>query len=307
MKEKSSKKPEDGVSSMQITPKFEIDYSKDFFSRQAFLTVTGQLNVEAYALGLSDVYTFGPTFRAENSHTSRHLAEFWMIEPEMCFADLKDTTDVAEDYLKFCIKFVLENCDNDLDFFEARIEKGLRDRLKNVLENDFVRLTYTKAIEILLEPANLEAGKFAERPYWGIDLGSEHERYLAEKLFKKPVVIVNYPESFKAFYMKRNDEKVLVGGEEMETVQGMDILVPKIGEIIGGSVREERLDVLEDLMEKKGLEKEGYEWYLDLRRFGTVPHAGFGVGFERLVMFITGVENIRDVIPFPRAPGLCEF
>lgn len=288
--------------------KFEVDYNKDFFSRPAFLTVTGQLNVEAYAVGLSDCYTFGPTFRAENSHTSRHLAEFWMIEPELSFSDLKDCMDVAEDYLKFCIQFALENCAGDLKFFEQRVEKGLLDRLKNVSENAFIRLTYTEAIEILNQPEHLAAGKFEEKPYWGIDLGSEHERYLTEQVYHKPVVIVNYPASFKAFYMKRNPEKVtLESGEVMETVQGMDILVPKIGEIIGGSVREENLEVLEGVMEEKGLDKSLYNWYLDLRRFGTVPHAGFGVGFERLIMFVTGVENIRDVIPFPRAPGQCEF
>lgn len=308
-KEQKKKTESEAMEDLSVSDKkkIDIDYSKDFFSRQAFLTVTGQLNVETYSVGMSDVYTFGPTFRAENSHTSRHLAEFWMIEPELAFTDLPDLINVAEDYIKYCIAFGLENCKEDLKFFDLRVEKGIIDRLKNVLENDFIRLTYTEAIDILLKPEHLKKGKFEEKPYWGIDLGSEHERYLTEQVYKKPVIVVNYPASFKAFYMKRNDEKVSAGGQEHYTVQGMDMLVPKIGELLGGSVREERLSVLEELMDQKKLDKEHYSWYLDLRRYGTVPHSGFGLGFERLIMFMTGVENIRDVIPFPRTPGNCEF
>eukprot|EP00924_Labyrinthula_sp_SR-Ha-C_P016811 maker-scaffold_6-augustus-gene-15.24-mRNA-1 protein AED:0.07 eAED:0.07 QI:0/0/0/1/1/1/2/0/1006 len=279
----------------------KIDMSKDFFSKEAFLTVTGQLNVEAFAVSMSDCYTFGPTFRAENSHTSRHLAEFWMIEPEMCFCTLPDLINLAEDFLKYCLVYAINHCKSDLEFFEQRIEPGLMERLKNVLDNDFQRMTYTEAIDELMKSEAAGTVKFNEKVEWGIDLGSEHERYLTEKIYKKPVVLVDYPASFKAFYMKRNE----LGDqhESRQTVQGMDILVPRIGEIVGGSVREERLSILEEVVKAQELPKENYEWYLDLRRFGTVPHAGFGVGFERLVMFATGVENIRDVIPFPRTPG----
>ena len=281
----------------------DVDYGEDFFGKPAFLTVSGQLNVETYACALSDVYTFGPTFRAENSHTARHLAEFWMIEPELCFATIEDDMNLAEDYLKYCTQYVLDKCKDDLAFFEKRVEPGLTERLQNVVDQRFERMTYTKAIEILNKPENLAAGKFEEEPNWGIDLGSEHERFLTEKIYKKPVIITDYPFSFKAFYMLRNapDE------QGRETVQAMDILVPKIGEIIGGSAREYRLEILEEAMKMKDVDSEHLEWYKDLRRYGTVPHAGFGLGFERLIMYVTGVDNIRDVIPFPRTPGQCSY
>jgi asparaginyl-tRNA synthetase len=272
-----------------------IDYSKDFFGKPTYLTVSGQLNAEIYACALSDVYTFGPTFRAENSHTSRHLAEFWMIEPEMAFADLKDDMDNAEEFLKYLINHVMTNCKEDLQFFDKFIEKGLIERLTHVLKTPFERISYDKAIDILTS-----SNKSFEFPVeWGIDLQSEHERYLTEEHFKKPVILKNYPEEIKAFYMRQN--------EDNKTVAAMDILVPKIGEIIGGSQREERLDLLEKKIEKMGLRKEDYWWYLELRKYGTIPHSGYGVGFERLVQFITGVENIRDVIPFPRYPGHADF
>ncbi|KAG7370968.1 asparaginyl-tRNA synthetase [Nitzschia inconspicua] len=278
-----------------------VDYSKDFFGKRVNLTVSGQLNVETHACALSDVYTFGPTFRAENSHTGRHLAEFWMIEPEICFADLADDINLAEDYLKYCVKFALENCADDLEFFETSPhgEEGLRDRLKNVLDNPFVRLTYTQAIEVLQKAVAEDGVKFEEEPVWGIDLPSEHERYLCEKVYKKPVVLTDYPKDIKAFYMKLNEDE--------KTVAAADILVPKIGEIIGGSQREHRLDVLKKRCEEMGLDPRQVWWYLDLRRYGTVPHAGFGLGFERLILFITGLQNIRDVIPFPRYPQNAEF
>jgi len=281
----------------------EIDYSQDFFSKPASLTVSGQLNVECFSCALSDVYTFGPTFRAENSHTSRHLCEFWMIEPEIAFATLDDDMNLAEEYLKFCVQYVLDHCPDDIDFFEKRVEKGLRTRLTNVLENPFERLTYTRAIEILNEPKNLKRGKFEEKPEWGIDLGSEHERFLTEQVFKKPIILTHYPIDIKSFYMRQCDPDE----KGRRTCEAMDVLVPKIGEIIGGSAREERLDVLESRIEELNLEAENFDWYTDLRRYGSVPHAGFGLGFERLVMFTTGVENIRDVIPFPRWPGNCSY
>jgi asparaginyl-tRNA synthetase len=267
------------------------DYSQDFFGKPAYLTVSGQLEGEMIACALSDIYTFGPTFRAENSHTSRHLAEFWMIEPEMAFADLKDNMDCAESYLKFCLSYALENCCEDLEFFDKFIEQGLLERLNHVVTTPFARLTYTEAVEILKN-----CPKTFEFPVdWGIDLQSEHERYLAEEHFKKPVILTDYPAKIKSFYMRANDDG--------KTVAAMDILVPKIGEIIGGSQREDRLEVLDKKMMELGLNKEDYKWYLQLREFGTVPHAGFGLGFERLVLFTTGMENIRDVIPFPRFPG----
>ena len=277
----------------------EVDFHEDFFARAAFLTVSGQLNVECYSCSLSDVYTFGPTFRAENSHTSRHLAEFWMIEPEIAFADLEDDMNLAEDFVKFCTQYVMDTCMNDLEFFDARIEPGLIKRLENVLEEPFARITYTKAIEVVKEIHDSGTHKFEEYPEWGIDMGSEHERYLSEVVYKKPVIVTDYPQSFKAFYMRKNEDGL--------TCQAMDILVPKIGELIGGSVREERLDVLDECIRAKGLEPEMFSWYRDLRKYGSVPHAGFGLGLERLVMFCTGMENIRDVIPFPRYPGTCEF
>lgn len=276
-------------------PDGNVDFSKDFFGKPAYLTVSGQLNAETLACALSDVYTFGPTFRAENSNTSRHLAEFWMIEPEMAFANLSDDMECAESYLKFVIKHVLENCAEDLEFFENFVEKGLIARLRNVADESFAKLTYTEAVDILKA-----SGKTFEFPYsWGSDLQSEHERYLAEEYCKKPVILTNYPKEIKAFYMRTNDDQ--------KTVAAMDVLVPKIGELIGGSQREERLDLLKEKIITFGLNPEDYWWYLQLREFGSVPHAGFGAGFERLIQFVTGMENIRDVIPFPRYPGHAEF
>jgi asparaginyl-tRNA synthetase len=288
------------VTTMNVknTPKLpsgEVDFAKDFFGKPAYSTVSGQLNAETIACALSDVYTFGPTFRAENSNTSRHLAEFWMIEPEMAFADLKDDMDCAESYIRFVVKYVLENCAEDLAFFDAFVEKGLVERLKLVAESEFARLTYTDAIKILEK-----SGKSFEFPYtWGSDLQSEHERYLAEEHCKKPVILTDYPKEIKAFYMRMNDDG--------KTVAAMDVLVPKIGELVGGSQREERPEVLREKIVAAGLNPEDYSWYLELRKYGTVPHAGFGAGFERLVQFVTGMENIRDVIPFPRYPGHAEF
>ena len=271
------------------------DFSKDFFNKPAFLTVSGQLEGEILSCALSDIYTFGPTFRAENSNTSRHLAEFWMIEPEMAFADLHADMECAQSYLKFCVQYVLEHCKEDLEFFDKFIENGLIARLQQVAESSFVHLTYSAAIEILLKSPK----QFEFPVQWGSDLQSEHERYLAEEHCKKPVILTDYPAKIKAFYMRANDDG--------KTVAAMDILVPKIGEILGGSQREERLDVLVKKITDMGLKQEDYWWYLELREYGSVPHAGFGLGFERLVLFITGMENIRDVIPFPRYPGSAEF
>ena len=273
----------------------EKDFSKDFFGKEAYLTVSGQLNGEAFATALSDIYTFGPTFRAENSNTSRHLAEFWMIEPEMAFADLQDNMDTAEAFLKFALNHLLEDHAEDLKFFDDFIEKGLVNRLENVVNHNFIRLSYTEAIDILKKSCK----NFAFPVEWGCDLQSEHERYLAEEHFKKPVILTDYPKEIKAFYMRQNDDG--------KTVAAMDVLVPKIGEIIGGSQREERLDVLQERLRDCHLPAEAYWWYLDLRRYGTVPHAGFGAGFERLVLFATGMENIRDIIPFPRFPNHADF
>lgn len=275
--------------------KGQIDYSKDFFGTPAYLTVSGQLNGEAYASALSNIYTFGPTFRAENSHTSRHLAEFWMIEPEVAFADLNTIASLAEEYLKALIGEVLEHCKEDLAFFDQFVEKGLLERLKHVHQTPFARLTYSEAIEILKESKR----QFEYPIEWGSDLQSEHERYIAEEYCKQPVILTDYPKEIKAFYMRDN--------EDGKTVAALDVLVPKIGEIIGGSQREERLDVLVQKIRAHGLDPQDYEWYLDLRKYGSVPHGGFGLGFERLVQFITGIENIRDAIAFPRAPGQCEF
>lgn len=272
-----------------------IDYKKDFFEKPAFLTVSGQLNGEIFASALSDIYTFGPTFRAENSNTSRHLAEFWMIEPEMAFADIHDNMDNAEAYLKYVIKYVLEHCAEDLQFFDKFISEGLLQRLQHVHEAPFERLTYTQAIDILLK-----SGKKFDYPVeWGVDLQSEHERYLAEEYFNRPVILTGYPARIKAFYMRANDDG--------KTVAAMDILVPKVGEIVGGSQREERLDVLESKIDAMGLHREDYWWYLELRKYGSVPHSGYGVGFERLVGFVTGMENIRDISAFPRYPGHADF
>ncbi|MDN3509441.1 MAG: asparagine--tRNA ligase [Candidatus Neptunochlamydia sp.] len=280
------------------TPKNDegkIDFTKDFFGQKAFLTVSGQLNGEAYASALSDIYTFGPTFRAENSHTSRHLAEFWMIEPELAFADLPIIATLAEEYLKTLVSDVLENCSEDLQFFNQFIEKGLIDRLTQVRDTPSLRLTYTEAIEILEK-----SGRSFEYPVkWGSNLQSEHERYLAEEYCKSLIILTDYPKEIKAFYMRENgDEK---------TVAALDVLVPKIGEIIGGSQREERYDVLKAKFEKHHLDLETYQWYLDLRKYGSVPHGGFGLGFERLVQFTTGIDNIRDAIAFPRVAGNCDF
>ena len=283
----------------------KVDYSQDFFIRPVFLSVSGQLNVECYATCLSDVYTFGPTFRAEDSHTSRHLAEFWMIEPEICFAGLKEDMALAEDYLRYCIQFVLDNCKSDLEFFEEKVEKGLIERLMKVASTKFAHLTYTDAIAMLQE--HVASGKVvfdaeaeAKDPLkWGVDLRSEHERYLCEKVYNGPLIVTNYPAGIKAFYMRLSEDK--------KTVEAMDILVPGVGEIIGGSVREERLDVLKEKIVAMGQNPEDYDWYLDLRKYGTVPHAGFGLGFERLVAYATGMANIRDVIPFPRWPGKADF
>ena len=361
---------------LKLTKEGLVDYKDDFFAKPTYLTVSGQLEVENFACAMSDVYTFGPTFRAEVSHTSRHLAEFWMIEPEMCFADLFDDIECGENYLKFCLKYVLENNKNDLEFLDKQVEKGLIERLKNVVENDFKRLPYTEAIELLKEAVAKDKKLFVEKKeltkeekakiaeekkkakeekkakkkakkegenkdgekkeeeekpkeepkkeepkkeepkkeedkkeelkkddprniFWGMDLASIHERYLTEQVFKKPVILYNYPKEIKSFYMKQNPDG--------KTVAAADILVPKIGEIIGGSQREENYDKLLERMKELDMDIENYKWYLDLRKFGTVPHAGFGLGFERLVMMATGIENIRDVIPYPRFPGHADF
>ena len=357
---------------LKLTKEGLVDYKDDFFAKPTYLTVSGQLEVENFACAMSDVYTFGPTFRAEVSHTSRHLAEFWMIEPEMCFADLFDDIECGENYLKFCLKYVLENNKNDLEFLDKAVEKGLIERLKNVVENEFKRLPYTEAIELLKEAVAKDKKLFIEKKelskeekeklakekkekaeakkkakeakkkakeqgkegeekkeepkeeepkkeepkkeekkettkkedenrniYWGMDLASVHERYLTEHVFKKPVILYNYPKEIKSFYMKQNPDG--------KTVAAADILVPKIGEIIGGSQREEDYDKLLTRMKELNMDIDTYKWYLDLRRFGSVPHAGFGLGFERLVMMATGIENIRDVIPYPRFPGHADF
>jgi len=277
------------------TPEGKIDYTQDFFHQPTFLTVSGQLNAESYACALSDVYTFGPTFRAENSNTMRHVAEFWMVEPEMAFAELPDIAATAQDYVQYLTRDALENCQEDMAFFDSFIEKGLITRLEKILKSDFAYLTYTKAIELLEKSGK----KFEYQPKWGIDLQTEHERYLAEEYCKSPLFITDYPKEIKAFYMRDNDDG--------KTVAAMDLIVPHIGEIIGGSQREERLPILEKKLAEHNLPHEVYQWYLDLRRFGTVPHGGFGLGFERLIRFITGVENIRDVSAFPRVPGHAEF
>ncbi|CAK9865829.1 unnamed protein product [Sphagnum jensenii] len=274
----------------------EIDYSADYFARQAFLTVSGQLQVETYACALSSVYTFGPTFRAENSHTTRHLAEFWMIEPEIAFADLQDDMNCAEDYVRFLCQWLLDHCLSDMEFMNAMFDKTALSRLRMVASTPFIRITYTEAIDILSKVTDKQ---FENKVEWGIDLASEHERYLTENVYKKPVIVYNYPKDFKAFYMRLNDDG--------KTVAAMDVLVPKVGELIGGSQREERFDVLISRLEEKNLPQEPYEWYLDLRRHGTVKHAGFGLGFERMVLFATGLENIRDTIPFPRYPGKADL
>ena len=277
------------------TDKGEVDYNQDFFGKETYLTVSGQLNVETYCTAMSKVYTFGPTFRAENSNTSRHLAEFWMIEPEVAFAELSDIAQLAEDMLKYVFKAVLEERADDMAFFAQRINKEAISRLEKVIDQDFVRMDYTDAIEILKN-----SGKDFEFPVeWGVDLSSEHERYLAEEHVGAPIIMQNYPKDIKAFYMRINDDN--------KTVAAMDVLAPGIGEIIGGSQREERLDVFDRRLEEMGLDKEDYSWYRDLRRYGTVPHSGFGLGFERLVAYVTGMQNVRDVIPFPRTPGNANY
>ncbi|MBW4540639.1 MAG: asparagine--tRNA ligase [Myxacorys chilensis ATA2-1-KO14] len=278
-----------------MTEQKGVDYSKDFFGKPTYLTVSGQLEAEIMAMAFSNVYTFGPTFRAENSNTSRHLAEFWMVEPEMAFCDLEGDMDLAEAFLKHIFQHVMDTCPEDMEFFNARIDDSVLATAENIIHNEFERLTYTDAIALLQK-----ADKTFEYPVeWGLDLQSEHERYLAEDLFKKPTIVTDYPTQIKAFYMRLSDDE--------KTVRAMDILAPKIGEIIGGSQREERLDILERRIQQQGLDPADYWWYLDLRRYGTVPHAGFGLGFERLVQFMTGMGNIRDVIPFPRAPLSVEF
>jgi asparaginyl-tRNA synthetase len=272
-----------------------VDFSKDFFGRQAYLTVSGQLNVESYCLALSKVYTFGPTFRAEDSNTSRHLAEFWMIEPEIAFADLKDDADLAELFLKYLFRSVLHERADDMKFFAERIDKTCIGRLEKFVEASFERMDYTEAVAQLQKSKR----KFEYPVNWGVDLQSEHERYLSEELVGRPVVVMNYPKEIKAFYMRMNDDG--------RTVAAMDVLAPGIGEIIGGSQREERLDVLDARLDELGLDKASYGWYRDLRRYGSVPHAGFGLGFERTIQYATGMTNIRDVIPFPRSPGHAAF
>lgn len=279
----------------ELTKEGEVDYTKDFFGKETNLTVSGQLNAECFALAFRNIYTFGPTFRAENSNTTRHAAEFWMIEPEIAFADLQDDMELAEAMLKYVIQYVMDECPEEMQFFNSFIDKGLLERLNHVVSSDFARVTYTEAVEILEK-----CGKEFDYPVsWGIDLQTEHERYLTEEHFKKPLFVTDYPKDIKAFYMRMNDDN--------KTVAATDLLVPGIGEIIGGSQREERLEVLEARMDELGLAKEDYWWYLELRKYGETKHAGFGLGFERLIMYITGMTNIRDVIPFPRTPGTSEF
>lgn len=273
----------------------KVDYSKDFFGKETNLTVSGQLSAETFAMAFRNVYTFGPTFRAENSNTARHAAEFWMIEPEMAFADLEDNMQIAEEMLKYIIQYVLDNAPEEMEFFNSFVDKGLLERLHNILNNDFGRVTYTEAVDLLLKSGQ----KFEYPVEWGIDLQTEHERYLTEQIYKKPVFVTDYPKDIKAFYMRLNDDG--------KTVAAMDLLVPGVGEIIGGSQREERLDVLENRMDELGLKKEDYWWYLDLRKYGGTRHAGYGLGFERAVMYLTGMSNIRDVLPYPRTAKNAEF
>ena len=288
------------VNSFDLTdiPKTEdgqVDYSKDFFGKPAHLTVSGQLNVETYATAFRNVYTFGPTFRAENSNTVKHAAEFWMIEPEICFADLNDDMDLAEEMLRYTFSYVLEHCKEEMEFFNNFVDKGLLERLNNVIHSDFARISYTDAIKEL-EKAN---DKFEFKVSWGVDLQTEHERYLCEQVFKKPVFVTDYPMAIKAFYMKQNPDG--------KTVAATDLLAPGIGEIIGGSQREENYDKLVARMKELNMDIDSYNWYLDLRKYGSCDHAGFGLGFERAIMYLTGMQNIRDVIPFPRTPKNCEF
>ena len=281
------------LENLPTTEDGRVDYSEDFFGRQASLTVSGQLEGELGATALGCIYTFGPTFRAENSNTPRHLSEFWMIEPEMAFYEIEDNMDLAEEFIKYCVNYALEHCPDDIAFLAEHFDKELPERLRFVVENDFVRLPYAEGVKILEESGR----KFEFPVYWGADLASEHERYLVEEHFRRPVILTDYPKEIKAFYMKLNDDG--------KTVRAMDVLFPKIGEIIGGSQREESFEKLSKRCEELGLQ--GMEWYLDTRRYGTVPHSGFGLGFERLVLFVTGMQNIRDVIPFPRYPKNCEY
>jgi len=284
---------------LPFTANGEIDFTKDFFGRPSFLTVSGQLQGEIYACALSNIYTFGPTFRAEDSNTARHLAEFWMIEPEIAFCDLEDDMNCAEDYVRHCCKYLLDNCMPDLEFINSMIDNTALERLKLVAGTPFMRITYTEAVELLQEAIREKKVKFEFKVEWGIDLQSEHERYITEHVFKKPTIVYNYPKGIKAFYMRLNDDN--------KTVAAMDVLVPKVGELIGGSQREERLDVLLERLKEVELDEETYWWYIELRKYGSVPHSGFGLGFERLILFSTGVENIREAIPFPRWPGHASF
>ena len=273
----------------------KVDYSEDFFGKEAGLTVSGQLEAETFALAFRNVYTFGPTFRAENSNTARHASEFWMIEPEMAFADLNDNMDTAEAMIKYIINYVMENAPDEMEFFSKFIDKGLIERLNNIVNSDFARITYTEAVELLKKSGE----KFQYPVEWGIDLQTEHERYITEKIYKKPVFVTDYPKEIKAFYMRLNDDG--------KTVAACDLLVPGVGEIIGGSQREERYDVLKARIEETGMTEEDYWWYMDLRKYGGVKHSGYGLGFERIIMYITGMSNIRDVLPFPRTPKTAEF
>lgn len=283
------------LDNLPLTEEGKVDFSKDFFGKSTNLTVSGQLNAECFALAYSNVYTFGPTFRAENSNTARHAAEFWMMEPEMAFADIEDDMETAEDMIKFVISYVLENCPQEIDFFNNFFDKELKERLNKLVTSDFGRVTYTEAVELLKKSGE----KFEYPVEWGVDLQTEHERYLTEKIFCKPVFVTDYPKEIKAFYMRMN--------EDNKTVAAMDMLVPGVGELIGGSQREERIDLLEKRMEELGLKQEDYWWYLELRKYGGVKHAGFGLGFERLVMYLTGIGNIRDVEAFPRTVGSSDF
>lgn len=278
-----------------LTEEGAINYSEDFFGKETNLTVSGQLNAEIMALAFRNVYTFGPTFRAENSYTGRHASEFWMVEPEITFGDLEDNMELAEDLIKYIISYVLEHCPEEMDFFNKFIDKGLLERLNNIVNSDFVRISYTKAVELLIESGH----KFDYPVEWGCDLQTEHERFITEQIYKSPVFVTDYPKDIKAFYMRMN--------EDGKTVRAMDLLVPGVGEIIGGSQREERYDVLMSKIKEMGLHEEEYWWYLELRKFGTATHSGFGLGFERIIMYLTGMSNIRDVIPFPRTPKNAEF
>ena len=283
------------LNDLPLTEEGKVDFSQDFFNKKAFLTVSGQLNGETYAAAFRNIYTFGPTFRAENSNTTRHAAEFWMIEPEMSFCDLAGDMEVAEAMTKYVIRYLMENAADELNFFNSFVDKGLLERLNHVVNSDFGRVTYTEAVDLLMKSGH----KFEYDPYWGCDLQTEHERYLTEEIFGRPVFVTDYPKEIKAFYMRLNDDG--------KTVAAADMLVPGVGELIGGSQREERLDVLEARMDELGLNKDDYWWYLDLRRYGTNKHAGFGLGFERLILYVTGMGNIRDVLPYPRTVNNLEF